>query len=312
MRRMRSMAMVAVLLAALPLMMAGSEVRAEGKPGESGFLPLRIGVGAREMAMGGAGVATSSGAAAVYWNAARLPFLDYGTELLLQHQSWLGLFDKETASLAHRTDFGDLGLFFTGFYSDEIERYGEEPVGIPEGTFKPHDVVFGLSFARRVHRDIAAGIAVKLLYERIDTFSDSGYAVDLFLCHEAVIEGLVFGAALTNLGPQMKLDQEPYDLPTAVRLGAAYAPPQSPFGGRLTFAGDLILPNDGNTKAHAGLELRLVPELALRVGSAINYDSQGLTAGVGFRKGVLGVGYAYQEMSNDLDPAHTFALELYY
>ena len=38
-----------------------------GNPGESGLLSLRMGIGAREAAMGETGVASSEGAAAVFW-----------------------------------------------------------------------------------------------------------------------------------------------------------------------------------------------------------------------------------------------------
>ncbi|MFH1843625.1 MAG: PorV/PorQ family protein [bacterium] len=301
-----------VLLIAVSLSILLSVTVYAQKPGDSGFLSLRMAVGARETGMGGSGVAATRGAAAIYWNPAALAFSEYNTDLLLQHQGWLGLFHKETATMAHRTSFGDIGFFFSGFYSDAIERYGEEPVGVPEGTFKPHDVVVGLSFARKVVETVSAGVTVKMLYEKIDIYSDSGYAVDVFLFHQAVIEGLTFGASLTNLGSQLQLKDEPFDLPMAIRVGAAYDP-QHPFlAGKLTFTGDLIMPNDGNDKAHVGAEYRMLTELALRVGTKVNYDSQGLTAGIGLRRGALGVGYSFEDMQNDLDPSHKFALELHY
>ena len=43
--------------------------------------------------------------------------------------------------------------------------------------------------------------------------------------------------------------------------------------------GDVVFPNDTNEKAHVGAEYRLLPEFSLRVGTRINYDNQGLTAG---------------------------------
>jgi hypothetical protein len=285
-----------------------------GKPGESGFLSLRLPVGARETGMGSAGVASSQGAASIYWNAAILPYLDYKTDLLLQHQRWLSLFNRETAYLAHRTKFGDLGFIFQGFYSDEITRYDDEEVGIPKGTFRPYDVVFGLAYATRIVESFSAGATVKFLHEEIDVYSDSGFAVDLFLYHQAIIEGLSFGAALTNLGSDIKLNQEPFPLPTAFRIGAAYAPPEVFLLGYWTFAADVIVPNDGTEKAHVGLEWHLIPELALRFGSNLNYDSRGLTFGAGFRKGVIGIGYAFEDMkeSNGLETGHMFTLSLHY
>jgi hypothetical protein len=306
----RSLRTLLLLVSVLGLASAGAALA--GKPGDAGFLSLRWGVGARETAMGGAGVASARGAAAIYWNPANLAFQGFRTELLLQHQGWLGLFNKETAAIAHRTSLGVIGFFFSGFYADEIERYSTEPVGVPEGTFEPYDVVVGLAYSRKIAESFAAGLMIKMLYEKIDVYSDSGFAFDLFISHRAVIEGLSFGASVTNLGGQFQLRDEPFDLPLALRIGAAYDPPQSFFAGKVTLAGDVIAPNDGNEKAHIGAEYRLVPLLSLRLGTKINYDSQGLTAGAGLRKDLLEIGYAFEDMNNDLDPMHKFVLELHY
>ncbi len=301
----------ATLLAAL-ILMTGGPVLAAGQPGDAGFLSLRFGVGARETAMGEAGVASTGGGAAIYWNPARLALEQSGLDLLLQHQRLYGLFSKETASLADRIGGGVLGVYFSGFYSDEITRYSDEQVGVPLGTFKPSDVVFGLAYARQIVKDVAAGAAVKYLHQSIDVYSANGYAVDLFLAHRARIPGLYFGASLTNLGPRMNFRDAPFNLPTTLRLGAAYDPAHHFFAGRVTFAGDVVFPNDGNAKAHVGAEYRLVPEVALRVGTRINYESQGLTAGIGLRKGRLEVGYAFEDNRNDLDAWHKFTLDLHY
>ncbi len=282
------------------------------KPGEAGLLFLRLGLGAREIGMGGAGVASATGGAAAYWNPANLTFTPFNTELILQHKRWLGAFDVESAALTHQTKAGVIGVLFSGMYSDPIERYSDDNVGIPEGSFEPYDVAFGLSFARKLHDAFAVGVMAKFVYERIDVYSDSGFAFDFFVTHKAVIEGLTFGASASNIGPQMNLHNEPFDLPTIMRAGMAYVPPMSLLAGKLTMAGDVVFPNDGNEKAHAGLEIKLIPEFALRVGSRINYDSQGLTAGAGFRMGSLEVGYAYEELINELDHGHLFTVEMHY
>lgn len=301
-RRRASAAIFAVLL------LAGAA--AAGTPGTSGFLSLRNPVGAREAAMGGAGVASAEGAAAVYWNPARLAFATEGTDLLLQHQRLWGLFDKETAAVAHRTPQGTLGFIFSGLYADEIERYEEDGVGVPLGTFRPYEVALGVSYARRFGEAFAAGVGVKLLHTEIDVYGDTGLAYDLFVAHRAEIPGLWFGASLTNLGPDLDLNDAPFALPQAGRLGLAYDPQQAFFAGRLTLAADVLFPNDGNEKAHVGAEYRLVPALALRLGTRVNYESQGYTWGAGFNRGPLTLGYAFEQATNDLGDWHRFALEL--
>ncbi|MFN2370340.1 MAG: PorV/PorQ family protein [Candidatus Krumholzibacteriia bacterium] len=297
------LALAALLVVPAPSALAGN-------PGDAGVLSLRLGVGAREAGMGETGVASSTGAAAVWWNPANNVFADFGTELVLQTQRYVGLFDQHAAAVAHRAGGGVLGFIFTGFYSDEIERYSAEPVGVPEGTFEPYDVAFGVSYARGVGENFAVGATAKMVYERIDIYSDTGFALDLGITHRAVIEGLLFAATVTNLGGQMNVKDQPFDLPTAVRLGAAWSPATA-VGGKLTLAGEVLMPNDSTEKAHLGGEYRLLPELALRVGTRVNYESQGLTAGAGFRTGRLGVDYAFSDWTTEgFDDGHKFSLRL--
>lgn len=300
------------LLAVLLLAVAVTSGASAGNPGDAGLLSLRMGIGAREAAMGETGVASSEGAAAVFWNPANNVFNeDLETGLALQHHRYLGLFNHESAAVAHRMGRGILGIIFMGFYSDELERYGAEPVGIPEGTFKPYDVALGVSYAHPLGESFAAGMTAKLLYEKIDIYSDTGFAFDFFLTHKAMIEGLVFGASATNLGGKMNLNAEPFKLPTAVRLGAAWTPVDSFFQEKVTLAGDVVFPNDSQEKAHVGAEYRIIPEFSLRLGTRINYTNQGMTAGAGFRTGVLGVDYAYQESTVEgFDDGHKFTLNL--
>ena len=157
-----------------------------------------------------------------------------------------------------------------------------------------------------------AAVAAKMIYERIDLYSDTGFAFDFFVTHKSMIEGLIFAASATNIGGQMNLRNEPFDLPTAYRLGMAWSPAEI-LGDRLTFTGDVVFPNDTNEKAHVGAELRIIPELTLRAGTKINYDLQGWTAGAGFRAGVLGIDYAYEDTKIEgFDSGHKFSLNLHW
>lgn len=282
-----------------------------GEPGEVGMLSLRMGIGAREAAMGGAGIAVSEGAAAVFWNPANNALRQGKTDLLLQHQRYLGQFDHEAVAVSHRAGGGVVGLLFSGFYGDELVRRGDDEVGIPQGTFRPYDLTFGVSYARAFGERLAAGVTAKFLYETIDLYSDSGLAFDVSLSHRTLIEGLVFGASLTNMGSQMNLRTEPFDLPAAARLGAAWTPATPMLAGRLTMAADAVFPNDTAEKIHLGAEYRLLGEFALRAGTRLNYENQGLTAGAGFRTGRLGVDYAFEESKvAGLDDGHKFSLVL--
>jgi len=280
-----------------------------GEPGEVGMLSLRMGIGAREAAMGGAAVAASEGAAAIFWNPANNALLDRKTDLMLQHHDYLGVFKHESAAVAHRAGGGVIGLIFSGLYAEELVRRGEDQVGVPEGTFRPYDVAFGVSYARAFGDRFAAALNAKYIYETIDLYSDSGLAFDLFLTHRTMIEGFVLGASLTNMGSQMTLRSQPFDLPAAARLGAAWTPDTDWLKSRLTMAADVVFPNDTTEKVHLGAEYRLLTEFALRAGTRVNYENQGLTAGAGFRTGRLSVDYAFEESKvSGFDDGHKFSL----
>ncbi len=309
--RTTKLSMLIIFSIATVMLLIGPLALAE-TPGEIGFLSLRMGVGAREAGMGGAGVASSHGASAIFWNPANNVFFDFETEMVLQHHRYLGAFNHESAAVAHKVGAGVLGFIFTGLYSDEIDRYGTEPVGVPEGSFRPYDVSFGLSYAMPIGDRFGVGVTTKMIYQKIDVYSDTGFAFDLFASHQSMIEGLVFAASATNVGGQMNLKSVPFDLPTAYRVGMAWNPANL-LGNRLTFAGDVVFPNDTNEKAHVGVEFFIIPELVLRAGTRVNYDTKDWTAGAGFRTGALGIDYAYQENKIDgFDAGHKFSLNLHW
>ena len=197
---------LAVLLSAGPAL--------AGSPGDAGVLSLRLGVGAREAGMGEAGVASSSGASAVYWNPANNVFADFETELVLQHQRYLGLFDQDAAAVAHRAGSGVLGFIFTGLLFRRADPLQRRAGGGARGHVSPYDVAFGVSYAMPLGESFGVGATAKMVYEKIDVYADTGFAFDLFVTHQAVIDGLVFAASVTNLGGQMNLNDQPFDLPT--------------------------------------------------------------------------------------------------
>ncbi|PID81663.1 hypothetical protein CSB20_01865 [bacterium DOLZORAL124_64_63] len=306
--RTRKFSVVLVLMALASLTLAGSAALA-GSPGDAGLLFLRMGVGAREAAMGGAGVASSQGASAVFWNPANNVFADFQTVLVLQHYDYLSIAGHESAAVAHRVGRGVVGFSFTGLYFDEQQRYGDDGVAVPAGTFSPYDVAFGLSYARPLGKSFAVGANAKMVYEKVDLYSDSGLALDLFVTHRARIQGLVFAASATNLGGKMDLNAGSFSLPTAYRLGAAYSPPAL-LDGRFTATCDMVFPNDTTEKAHVGAEMWLIPELVLRVGSALNYDMKGWTAGLGCRLERVGIDYAYEDNRiAGFDAGHKFSVQ---
>ena len=79
--------------------------------------------------MGEAGIASSHGASALFWNPANNVFVDFENSLVLQHHRYLGLFNHESAAVANRMGKGVLGVIGLARVK-KGKRFGEEDVTI--------------------------------------------------------------------------------------------------------------------------------------------------------------------------------------
>jgi hypothetical protein len=171
---------------------------------------LLIPVGARDMAMGGAGIATSAGVDAIYWNVGGLGRLTGSAQGLFSNLSYIADID---------INYGAVGINFGGFgtvgvsvkaltFGDIPLTTTDDPEGIAGRTFSPSFVVFGLSYGRAFTDAITAGATVKIISEDMHRVTGSGFAIDAGIQYHGVagFQGLNLGVALKNVGPQMSFD----------------------------------------------------------------------------------------------------------
>jgi hypothetical protein len=281
-------------------------------PGTAGFLSLRLGAGARSAGMGDAQVSLVNDATAAYWNPAGLATIG-GTSFTLMHDEWLDSARMETASLAHATDLGTFGLHFSGMYFDEIEAHLTAS-SEPSYHFNVFEIAVAGAYGRKLLDDWDVGVAFKGLVSQLDREQATGWAADLGARYRTRIPGLTFGGAVQNLGPKIKFITEPFLLPVTGRAGADYQRSVPQLQGDIAAAFDLVWPTDGDVRQHVGLEYVYHQLAALRIGYKGNYDSQGLTFGVGLRKSIRKTSYrfdyAYADIANDLGTGHKFAVSL--
>ena len=283
------------------LAMAAAPAHA-GDPGLAGVPFLRIGFGARASAMGEAYIAVAEDASSIYWNPGAMAAV-LGTNLGLAHTEYFGSMRLEQAAVTHEMSWGTIGFMFTGLYMDEMDRYEDTPSSGPLGTFGAYDVAAAVAYSRYIIPNLAAGISVKPVYERIDELSASGIAVDLGLYHVARVEGLKLAAVVSNVGPPMKFDTEEFALPRSVKVGASYEREIAALEGRILATLDAVFPNDGDTSARVGAEYSYRRMLALRAGyralllpsdsEEIGYSVLRATFGAGFRWHEVAVDYAF-------------------
>ncbi len=298
-----------VLLSIILLLTVSAELTA-GEPGTSGFIFLRLGNGARASGMGDAFTAVSDDATSIYWNPAGMAAIK-DVELNVTHSEWLMDIRFEQVSVVSEMFGGSVGLGFTGVYYGEMDRYGDTPTLVPDGTFAPYDLALSGGYARDILPNLAAGAAIKLIYEKIDFESATGYAIDLGVTHKSRVEGLTLAATILNLGPQASFVEEKFYPPLQLRLGGLYTLTRDWLMGRLLLAADAVFPNDNDAKVHFGMEYCYRSHLALRFGYKNSYDVQAATMGIGVYYRNLGFDYAYMPISYELGDVHRVSLNVF-
>lgn len=300
---------------------------------------LKIEIGARGLAMGGAFVATADDATATFWNPAGLAGLT-AREVSILHTDWLAGMNLEYGSIVIPAGDHVLGLSLT------MLDYGEwdvTTIDLPEGTgeqFGAQDLTLGLSYARSITDRFSFGANVKYITQRIWHMNASAFAFDIGTLFTTQFKGLRIGMCFSNFGGKMSmsgkdakvyhdiaqniegnnekinahLETEAWDLPLSFRVGVAIDAIDNDYS-KLTLAVDTVAPNDNLEYVNAGFEYGWKRFLFLRAGykSLFRQDSEeGLTLGTGLRYAItnrmkIKFDYAYADFGL-LDNTQRFTL----
>jgi hypothetical protein len=279
--------------------------------GTTGFNFLKIGVGARPAAMGGAFAAVTADADAIAWNPAGLYGVSERTGTLAAN-SYLVDTQAGFASVA----FPGEGLAWA--LSVNYVSYGDmqrtDETGQELGTFGASDIAAYLTLAQPVWQDwLVAGVNLKAVYSSIEDYTSDAYVVDLGMIARAPLEGLTLGVALTNVGTVRSGYAEDYkdSLPVNFRVGLAHRPAHMPVP--MLLLADLNMPNDGDAYMALGAELQLPGGLYVRPGYSAQQtglqgdDALGLTGGVGLSARSYRLDYAYASFT-DLGDVHRISI----
>jgi len=286
----------AVPLASLLLLLLIGRVAAD--PG----LPfLRLGAGARGAALAGAETALSSAEAAAV-NPAGLQARRQRS-IGLAHSAWIQDIRHDYLSLAFAAGETTWGLAAQLSQADDLERR-VGPSAEPLGVFGVYAGALSLTWARPWGARLRAGASLKLIRQAIAAETASGAAVDLgILCD--LSDHLRLGMALRDLGRLDDLDRSATDLPSALRLGMAYAGLS-----RFLFSAEAQRVRGGSTTLHLGTECAVDERLTLRAGYQ-NADARGLAAGLGLAIGDWNVDYAFVPFGSGLGEAHRLSVQLH-
>lgn len=304
---------------------------------------LEIGAGARAQAMGGAYTALVQDASAMYWNTAGISRIS-GLEITSSHINWI--LDTKYDYIGIATPVSD---FFSVGANITIFGVGEQPVRTVQlegGTgefYSAKDVAIGVSFALNLTDRFSVGINSKYINQRIWHSSATGFAIDVGGLYLTQIKGLQLGFSISNFGTNMQMsgrdllnvvdpdiinqgvDNIPvnyqtgsFTLPMLFRFGVSYQLILNSISSEITFAVDLLKPNNDKESVNLGIEYMLFNTFALRAGYKslfLDNSSGGLSLGFGLilsplaSKFEVTVDYAYIDLGL-LNHVHTFGLDL--
>ena len=284
------------------------------RAGTSSGTFLKIGVGARAVALGEAFVAVANDPTAIYWNPAGLASMQR-QEVSLNHVSWPGDIDYEhLAYVLPVRRFGGSLAFQLGVLSTDMKETDEyHPFGTGT-TFSYSDFVAGAAYGRRWTDKLLVGFGIK--YVREDLGSQVGGPVttatliDLGSIYYLGYGSVRIATSLTNFGPEMapsgtfamdngeSRNYDAFDPPIQFRYGLAFEAIENATQ-RLTVATEIAQPADNAPRAKAGLEWSWQQRLALRTGYNFNADAMRFSAGAGLNisigKSHGSVDYAYTD-----------------
>jgi hypothetical protein len=283
------------------------------RAGTSSGAFLKIGVGARAVALGESFVAVANDPSAIYWNPAGLASI-LRQEVQLSHVDWPADVNYEyLAYVLPSRRFGGSFAIQTGVLSTQLDETDEfHPFGTGR-SFSYSDFLVGVAYGRRWTDKLLIGFGIK--YVREDLGSQVGgpvtssTLVDLGSIYYLGYGSVRIATSLCNFGPEMTpggmfksatgetRSYDGFDPPIQFRYGLAFEAFEKP-NQRLTVSTEIVQPADNSQRVKAGLEWAWQRRFALRSGYNFNADALRFSAG-------MGVAIPVSQSQGSIDYAYT-------
>jgi len=291
-----------VILLVLPVLTFARQI--DNKVGTVGFQFLKLGVGAREVALGGANTAIPEGPTAIYWNPAGI-CLDNQKSATFFNNSWIANINHNFIGFKTPVSGNDfIGASVNFITMDDME---ETTIIEPQGTgrkFTSSDLAFTATYGRKITDRFGAAISVKYINETIWGLVSDGWAFDMGFVYN--YNKFHVGMSFNNFGldkqisgdqlqleyqifPDYKTDEvllevvpDDIRLPTSFRFGAGFDILKMNYH-KLTVMASLNYFNDIGQNGSAGLEYKFMENYILRGGYQFNHEGFDWSVGAGVR-----------------------------
>lgn len=266
---MRRVVLIGLLLVKL--------VGAAGGPGTAGADFLRLGIGARPMALAGAYTAIADDVFGMAINPAGMAQIinaelgSYYANIIGDvHHGWIGFTQDVNETWSY-------GVEVNMLYTSEIRR---DSYGDPTGTYTVALGTLGGAISMEPFRGFSLGISGRYVMQKYDGEVGHGFAGDFGILYHTRFNGLRVGVVAENLGPKVKFQELNESMPMGIRVGLG----TSLFKQVLTLSGDFAYGFEGTMEAGVGIEWVAVEGVSLRAGYDImgEFDSwSGVSLGIG-------------------------------
>lgn len=248
------------------------------RAGISAFQFLKIGAGARAVALGESFIAISNDVSAVYWNPAGLTqFSD--DQVMAAHTEYLVDLKHEFFGATYHLSTNDvIGLSIVSLHTEDMQVTTETQ---PFGTgrfFTFGDIALGLSYSKRMTDQFSFGITLRYIEETLDVLKMRGLVADIGTYYWTGIGSSRFAVVVSNFGadvaPSGEVQQydgsiastfQSFSPPTQFKIGFAIDPLETEEQ-KLTTTIELQHPNDNAENVHLGVEYQWDKWLWLRTG----------------------------------------------
>jgi hypothetical protein len=324
-----------ILLAGLFVGVSSAQA-VNSKAGTYAYSFLKIPVGAKAPAMGGASTGLADDQTATFYNPAGITSFE-GSSVFASYNNYLA--GMQGGYLSYVTSWGQRSSI--GLAVDYL-NYGTmtraDSLGRAQGEFGGGDLALSITFAYRwpsaVDNIIAAGdpydeiqdeymrwsglsvgATAKLIYEKLEDYTSDALAVDLGVIYGLNDQRTRLGVSASNLGFQMKSFSSGHEdsMPAILRAGVGHRLKAAP----IAIAADVVKPFDNDAYFAVGLNLTRFQPLEIRAGYSTvgqNYrtDSSmdnwaGLSFGLGLKLSRFVFEYAFIPYA-DLGNSHRIAV----